>query len=356
MKQFHAALGLLITLKCPLECAHCSVDSGPKRSEILDRDLIVHRLRELGREGKVKQLILTGGEPFAVPGLFAAILDVAAESCLRVMANTSAYWVTSLEKASATLRRFPGITQLCVSADEYHAPFVPLQNIKNALLAAMECGIVPELSIRVWDTTADPFLEGLYSLLGEDLIEISFIDLERIVPVGRASALPVPSGARQPQIVGFPEGACDVAHQPSVDHDGKVLACCNTLLARKNDPLQLGDLRKQSFSDISRGAEHNNLLHALRLWGPRRLAEIVMEEGLGDRLKSSHQQGNICSLCDDLLSQTDLVNLLESVLEGPEMQEEIVLGRLLRYGEMPLTGSRESGLPSQNGGGTSEEA
>lgn len=342
VKTFHQALGILITMKCPLECGHCFIDSSPKRQEVIDSDLIISRLHEIAKQGKIKQLIITGGEPFSVREILKSIVSVAASYSINSFVQTSAFWASTLEKSISFLRQFPGITHLGVSADEYHEFFVPLESVKNALLAAIECEIVPELSIRVWDMEQDPFLTRINEVLGKDLLERVHLDFEKINVVGRANNLSVPDIARRRTEESLPKGACDFAHQPSIDCNGKVLACCNVNLARKNKVLQLGDLKEQSFTEISNQAEQNYLLQALRVWGPKRLAEIAIAHGIGSKLKGIYPQNGICTLCDDLLSQPEIITLLMSILDTPEMREEIILARLLRYGEMPFNDSNFS--------------
>ena len=135
MKRFHQALGVNITMKCPLECAHCGQESGPRRTETLNEGLFISRLREMGEAGQIKQLVISGGEPFAVRRLLARVLAIAAEYGIRAQVQTSANWAVTEERAAAVLRELPGLTHLGVSADEYHEPFVPLENLKHALRA-----------------------------------------------------------------------------------------------------------------------------------------------------------------------------------------------------------------------------
>jgi len=343
VKSFHQALGILVTMKCPLECAHCGVESSPRREEVLDCDLIVSRLREVGEQGKIKQLIITGGEPFSVRPLLHSILEVALEYDIYTYVQSSGFWASSKERAISTLTQLPRITHLGISADEYHESFVPLQYVKNALEAALECGMLPELCLRVWDMENDPFLQHFYDVIGQDLLDQVYLDFEKIIPVGRGSQFISADQIQKNKIDHLSEGACDLAHQPSVDCDGKVLACCNTRMARKYPALQLGDLNKKSFTQMTNEAEENYLLQAIRVWGPKRLAEIVIEQGMGDRLKGIYDKNNICLLCTDLLSQPEIVELLTEVLNTPEIKEELILSRLLRYGEIskPLENSLE---------------
>ncbi|MGY6528823.1 MAG: radical SAM protein [Cyanobacterium sp.] len=333
-KSFHQALGILVTMKCPLECAHCGIESSPRREEVLDQELIVSRLREIGKQGKIKQLIITGGEPFAVRPLLHSILEVALEYDIYTYVQSSGFWASSKERAIATLTPLPRITHLGISADEYHESFVPLQYVKNAVEAALECGMLPEISLRVWDMDNDPFLQHFYNVIGQDLLEQVYIDFEKIIPLGRGTQFLSVEQIQKNKIDHFPEGACNLAHHASVDCDGKVLACCNTRMARKYPALQLGDLNEKSFTQMTNEAEENYLLQAIRVWGPKRLAEIVIKHGMGDRLKDVYEKDSICLLCTDLLSKPEIVELLTEVLNTPEVKEELILSRLLRYGEI----------------------
>ena len=342
-KSFHQALGILVTMKCPLECAHCGIESSPRREEVLDRDLIVSRLREIGEQGKIKQLIITGGEPFSVRPLLQSILEVAFEYDICTYVQSSGFWASSKERAIATLTQLPRITNLGISADEYHESFVPLQYVKNALEAALECGMLPEICLRVWDMDNDPFLKHFYDVIGSDLLDQVYLDFEKIHAFGRGAQFLDPDQVEKNKIDYLPQGACDLAHHASIDCDGKVLACCNTRMARKYPALQLGDLNEKSFTQMTDEAEENYLLQAIRVWGPKRLAEIVIEQGMGDRLKGIYDKNNICLLCTDLLSQPEIVELLTEVLNTPEIKEELILSRLLRYGEIskPLENTLE---------------
>jgi hypothetical protein len=335
IKRFHRALGINLTMTCPLRCAHCCVDASPHRNEKLEGTWIVQRLREVGGHGQIEQLVISGGEPFLRAGLLREILQVANGQGIRALVHTSAYWAKSPEKAAEFLEGFPGLTHLCISADEYHEPFVPLEYVRYGLLASLGHGLVTELAVRVWDTVSDPFLDRLEAVLGPELLEQVHVDLSPIGWVGRARSLAPPrAGVAPPETVaGFPAGACDTAHLPIVDHDGSVLACCNTELARKNRPLQLGNLQDEPFEAITARAQRNNLLHAIRLWGPAQLAEILIEHGQADALQGVYPAGDICALCNDILSQPRLVELLERVLASPTYQAEIMLARLWRFGE-----------------------
>ncbi len=328
-KRFHRSVGVNLTMRCPLECAHCSVDSGPWRTETVDAGLLSTRVDEIGRDGRIRLVMVSGGEPFSAREVLRKVLDAAAPWGITVFVLTSGIWAKGREAAERTLDAFPTLRYLGFSLDEYHEPFVPIADVRTGVVAALDRGLLVDLTIRVWDVAGDPFLDRVADAFGDELLSRVGIDLERIVSVGRALALP---RAPEPERPGFPEGACDSAHQPVIDTDGTVVACCNVSLARRTPPLVLGSLRDLGLPAITRAAEEDVLRHAIRVFGPKYLADLVVEKGEGARLKGRYP-ADICALCHDVLRQPELVSLLREELARPERRTEVALGRLLRFGE-----------------------
>jgi MoaA/NifB/PqqE/SkfB family radical SAM enzyme len=50
-----------LTLRCPLRCVHCSANALPERREMMDAELLIRRIADLGH---LEALYLSGGEPF----------------------------------------------------------------------------------------------------------------------------------------------------------------------------------------------------------------------------------------------------------------------------------------------------
>lgn len=78
MKQLDT-LCVELTLRCPLRCVHCSANAAPERDEMIDADLLLDRVRELGG---LEAVYLSGGEPFEhakLPELVAVLASLANE-------------------------------------------------------------------------------------------------------------------------------------------------------------------------------------------------------------------------------------------------------------------------------------
>lgn len=328
-KRFHRTVGVNLTMRCPLECAHCSVDSGPWRKETVDGNLLASRIEEMGRDGRIRLVMVSGGEPFSARDALRKVLEAAEPWGISVFVLTSGIWAKGREAADRTLDAFPSLRYVGFSLDEYHEPFVPMEDVKSGVLAALARGLLVDLTIRVWDPEGDPYLDRIAETFGDELLSRVGIDLERIVPVGRARGLPQ---AGVEELPGLPAGACDSAHQPVIDTDGTVVGCCNVALARRTPPLVLGSLRDVGLPALTRAAESDVLRHAIRVFGPKYLADLVVSRGEGGRLAARYP-ADICALCHDVLRQPELVAILNEELSRPERRAEIALGRLLRFGE-----------------------
>jgi hypothetical protein len=320
-KRFHRALGIELTMKCPLTCGHCGYSSGPDRTEAVDAGLLAERIEA---DDRIQLLIVSGGEPFAAPAALRRVLAAARRRDLAVAVNTAAHWATSVEAARTVLSRFEGITQLDVSADPWHTPFVPLANVRNACQAALDLGIVAVLIVRVFDQQGDPFLAELEAALGE-LVDRVPVDLGPVSRVGRAEQIAPPSGWPAPTDP-RPAGACDWAHAPVVNTDGRVFACCNHAVASTTPALQLGHLERDSLADITAAADHDLVLQAIRALGPAWLAKHV------DLPATLHAKGDICGLCEQLLADPERVAHLRALLD--DERGPIAMARLLRFGEV----------------------
>ena len=120
--QFLRNIGLLLTYKCQIACPHCIIEAGPNRTEAMGAEDALHWITEAAtyRQGHIKLLSLTGGEPFIdIPKLnrISAAADAAG---LLTSAVTNAYWATTYDEAVRVLRQAPAVRLHAVSTDVSH--------------------------------------------------------------------------------------------------------------------------------------------------------------------------------------------------------------------------------------------
>ena len=324
-----------LTLRCPLECEHCIVSSSPRRREEVDTATAQQWMEQIGQYRSIRVVALTGGEPFLNRSRLRAVLEVAHRFELLVDVVTSCHWATSPARAAEVLAALPPISNVSLSADKYHLEFVPLERVRNAAEAALARGIAVGVFLVV-ESDDDPFLSHFRQAMGETLYAQMAKIVERVHPAGRAAeSAAIHRSTRTVRLEALPELGCSAAAIPVICPDGRVMACCGDTMAdpRRWESLTMGDLHRESLADVFARIEGRRLVHALRILGPKRLAQLASRE-LGEEIFARwYQKHNICDICRDVCTNPRVLDALRQCLDDPEVQSEIVLGRQVRFGE-----------------------
>lgn len=324
---FMRNVGLLVTYHCQAACDHCVIRAGPDRHEEVDLEDARAWIREIAayRDRYVCVLSLTGGEPFSNLKLLRAVMEMAAEAGLFVSVVTNGFWGTSREAALKLLKSLPQICFLSISTDIYHQKYVPFERVQNAIWATREAGIPYYVSI-VTDSDDDPeFLRVKSEVLKTS--EEENVRTGITFPVGRAEQ--IKSQLRYSVTHEPPKEACQAASSPCVFPDGRVYGCIGPLIDLKEDhPLLLGSLRETPMKEILDRAETNAVLHALRIWGPKRLITMLREAGLGRHLPVEFITGSICNACFSLMANAAVRDWLRQLEQDEEFRRKVAYGRL----------------------------
>lgn len=94
------------------------------------------------KEYDVKMIVFTGGESTLLGEDLFRTIRYCTLNFLKTRLVTNAFWATSLERAQRYIEKFRsvGLTEINFSVDDYHEPFVPLENIRNAWQACKGAG------------------------------------------------------------------------------------------------------------------------------------------------------------------------------------------------------------------------
>jgi organic radical activating enzyme len=339
--RFQRTLMISLTARCNIECAHCAVWSGPERAERLSREQLVPELAELLEGGWIDAMAVSGGEPFLELDTLREIAALARRRAAPLAVHTNGFWAKTHGRARELLQGLPGITQLQVSTDEYHQEHLPLERVRNAIKAAVDCGLQAELLVCTWQGDQDPFRHQVRSVMGEDLLARVRVLPSVIDPVGRAASLS--ERCIEPLRAELPAGRCLQVNRPTLAEDGHLCACCNLSVANRSapNPLRLGNLSTGSLTDILDRSEQDWLLHALRVGGPRYLAELARTRGVDGVSAKRYRRGAICDLCADLWADPTTSEAVQKALGDADVQAEIASLRALLYRE---TGMLEAAL------------
>lgn len=136
--------GINATYRCTAACGHCLPASSPKRDRAyISRETAREVLRELTARG-VTSLHIGGGEPFLdFEGLCALLEEIRAARVSVEYVETNAYWASGKETDAEKLKRIRslGAGAVMFSLCPYHAAFIPLARVKNAIRAARAAGM-----------------------------------------------------------------------------------------------------------------------------------------------------------------------------------------------------------------------
>jgi hypothetical protein len=319
-------VGLMATLRCPVACPHCIVRAGPHRTEELPLAEARDWIRQVAayREGWVKALGVTGGEPFCNLDLLGAIAEEAAAAGLVLSVATNAFWAPSRQEAIGVLEALPCLGVLTLSTDLYHLVSIPLDRIRNAADACDACDVPWSVSVCTQDEQAAEHLALMDRVL--EFAPRDRIDVTYALPMGRA--LTSLDRSRYPQSTHPPVCACMRGGAPVIFPDGRVLACIGPIIdLPPGHPLEFGSLTREPLAAIFDRAETNVLLHALRMWGPRHLIGMLRGAGLGEHLQETYIRECTCDACYNLLANPALAAALGDIARDPAFAREVAYAR-----------------------------
>lgn len=280
---------LMITDRCPVGCAHCSVDSRPDGPMITDHAWWSAMVDALCQRPGLELVGITGGEPFVERrGLQLAVERLTAEG-LAIVVYTSGLWGRA-DPPAWIVDVLDRIDTLVLSTDAFHAPRLEPETVVLALREATARGcwvVVQTLGGASEQAAAVALLERALGHAWEQAAELVQVSL---LPYGRASSLVDIAGSRHLEAF----GACSMLQSPVIRYDGNVIACCNErvtmgagpprLRRRVSDPERLG-LALDDLAD-------DPFLQLMAAGGP---AAVALHSRLEER--ASRACRSICEAC-----------------------------------------------------------
>jgi len=121
----------------------CNVSASPEREEEMALAEAKRYVEEVLKLGEIQNFSISGGEPLLRADDVCELAEYAGSLGLQTRVSTNASWGASEEEAGALVRKLKqaGVVHLWISADAFHAEFVPVATVKNALRAAMQEGM-----------------------------------------------------------------------------------------------------------------------------------------------------------------------------------------------------------------------
>jgi organic radical activating enzyme len=216
------SLLLFITDRCPVGCAHCSVDSRKNSPTITNFPLFESIIIDICTQPKLSLIGISGGEPFVEQQGLVFAVDRLAKAGKEIALYTSGIWATSNPpKWIRSVIRQASCVYL--STDAFHSETVNDDRFVRAIQAIAKEDtwvIVQVLNLSEMVQKVQILMQRAFDGEYNNWAEISLIPP---LPYGRGRSL----FARPQCLYGKRFGPCNLLGSPVVRYDGIVSACCN---------------------------------------------------------------------------------------------------------------------------------
>lgn len=154
---------ILTTFQCTAACEECCFECSPHNKKTLLLEDIKNFINQVAVIRTINFVVWTGGECFLLGKRLNEGIKYAAERGLVSRCVTNGYWATTIFKAKERLIPLvqSGLTELNLSTGDDHQEFIPVENVLNATIAALELGLTVAIAIETNKTrryTVDDFL------------------------------------------------------------------------------------------------------------------------------------------------------------------------------------------------------
>ena len=301
-------MGLLLTERCNISCAHCWLEPTETRKQDMTLEEALSYVDQASEIPSMEWISLTGGEPFLLPELMLDIVGHASSMGLRTECVTNCTWADSMEEAEKGLGSLTdaGFEVVNISSDDFHQEHVPFGNVMNCFKTARELGlkiVIMSAARRNGSLGVDEIARRLgkddIRILGRETSQhyrYSALAVETgFVPVGMGAMLPREEWLIESSPVA---GPCRlVLRDVGIDPRGNVLQCCSA--ASILDNARLGNASDMKLKDILERAGQSPLYKALSERGPSGIARDLGMEIEG-RFVSR------CHLCHEVMRHSGL--------------------------------------------------
>jgi len=285
-----------ITYRCSAKCRHCCFACSPSKGgkmSVEDARTFIIEARKLGLTGK--GITITGGEALLYYDTVLAILQVAAEEGMSPVCavQSNASWCVNdgLTRDRMVAMKKAGLTGMHFSSDQYHRPYVPIENLRRGVGIADEVFGPENVAVSRDDMAREEELSPKEEIQilrerpplmvgrapGELAAELDTVPLAEILAENCAGG----SWYLDPRSV----------HQINVDPWGWVSSWICSGIA-------LGNALRRPLSEILTRpmGEHSPLVQAIVAHGPGAMLEMAAEHGY----QVQERYVSKCHLCWDV--------------------------------------------------------
>ncbi len=321
MRTRNAAL--MVTRRCNMKCAHCSVESHPGiKLQPDDAELraLVDQLIGAG----LSTIQFTGGEPMLRQDLVLELMAKARDAGVQSALTSNGFWGKKPDVAERLFDalREAGMVRLAISYDRFHAEFQGPGPVLNIVEVATRRDF--PVHINITRTADDGELDEIVApFQGLSHAQLRFYDIQ---PVGFAKSLGENLRAQM-------DGFCSACEQVTLTDNGRVVACNGpSYFEPASSGLVLGEYRSGTTALSELIARHRSdpVLETIRTEGPARLAEILSSLPGFESFPFRDDYGGMCALCLHINRDPEAVKTLRDHLSQPEQIAILLAKRIVR--------------------------
>ena len=281
----HSVL-LFITDRCPVGCAHCSVDSRADSPMITDFGLFDDLLDGICENPEIKVVGISGGEPFSERRGLTKACEALSASNKSIVIYTSGVWAKNPTPSPWISSILKSCSTVYLSTDSFHQNGVPSSRFVQAARQIANAGAwIVVQTLEVEQTRI--LLEQAF---GSDVDKHA--EIVPITPLrnGRGQGVFELTPSRKASAM----GSCTLAVTPVIRYDGVLTSCCNeeVIMGKGPNRFRMRVNNRQSLDS------------ALARFKADPLMRCVAHIGLGELIRHPHLETlsenryiNNCELC-----------------------------------------------------------
>lgn len=348
-------LSFIVTDKCNIACDFCAPECGPKLKGHLSADFMIDIFDQLRDLMPVSNVVFTGGEPTLFrKDILQTLRHIQVHQPTPSRIVTNAYWGNKPDKAHAFVEelRDAGLTEFNFSVDDFHQEYIPLPHIKTAIEVCVDLGIPVLLAHKTYPDCAIT-KQTFDELLGYEIPVFEDLSPEQHksepVCISSGATIPVGRGAEDIDLDAWvptdagPDrwaGPCrEVLKNITIQADGSFTPCCG-LVERSMPVFYMGDLHRQTLSDVLERANASQVYNWLGLEGPEGLMKAIRQRNPDEPFLGRYLQN--CQLCQEVFSSASKKRALAQSLDAKRAElavKRLVFETLRRTKVKPELGS-----------------
>jgi len=301
------SVGLNLAARCNATCSHCCVASSPRAEARLSVEQVDRIVDDLIAHPDVREVGITGGEPLLQAKRVLSLIKRVSAAGMKTNLTTNGFWAITPERAARMIGDLEsaGLSHLTISYDNFHAPYVKPERIRNALDAASNSRIPTILNMCV--SRSHDSLDILKELGDSALcVKVTRFPVQQCgtgLSIPDKDLIVKPLDKLKLRCPGF---------ELIYHHDGKVYPCCSPPIF--DTDMTLGDAGMLPHEEFIRKGEKNALLAVIRTRGIKWLLDRVREASPLAPVARMTEAVSVCDVCTTIMKDKDVLNKLRPTI------------------------------------------